>query len=112
MNVVQVRVASRSILPPWGSFRFRPALRVRVVSQTKSRKIPTRIILPVFAAADHVAPALGRAHLPGQRAPHGDVAGEPSRALERRCMSGARLGPTLAWLRRRAVFVQASQVVH
>ena len=40
-------VASRSIPPPWRSIRFRLALRtyapwgVRVVSQTKSRKIPT-----------------------------------------------------------------------
>ena len=50
----QVRVASRSISPPWRSIRFRLALRtyaprgVRVVSQTKSRKIPTRKILPLF----------------------------------------------------------------
>ena len=51
-----VRVASRSIPPPWGSIRFRLALRtyapcgpsVRVVSQTKSRKIPTRNVLPLF----------------------------------------------------------------
>ena len=46
----KVRVPSRSIPPPWGSIRFRLAPRtyapcgpsVRVVSQTKSRKIPTR----------------------------------------------------------------------
>ena len=47
-----VRVPSRSIPPPWGSIRFRLALRthapwgciVRVVPdrQTKSRKVPTR----------------------------------------------------------------------
>ena len=49
--------ASRSIPPPWGSIRFRLALRtyapwgVRVVSQTKSRKIPTRNILPLFLAS-------------------------------------------------------------
>ena len=49
-----VRVPSRSIPPPWGSIRFRLALRtyapwgVRVVSQAKSRKIPTRKILPLF----------------------------------------------------------------
>ena len=53
-----VRVASRSIPPPWGSIRFRLAPRtydappcgpsVRVVSLTKSRKIPTRNILPLF----------------------------------------------------------------
>ena len=53
----RVRVASRSISPPWGSIRFRLALRtyapwgVRVVSQTKSRKIPTRNILPLFFAS-------------------------------------------------------------
>ena len=52
--LVQVRVVRRSISPPWGSIRFRLALRtyapwgVRVVSQTKSRKIPTRNILPLF----------------------------------------------------------------
>ena len=52
-----VCVASRSILPPWRSIRFRLALRtyapwgVRVVSQTKSRKIPTRNILPLFFAS-------------------------------------------------------------
>ena len=45
---------TRSIPPPWGSIRFRLAPRtyapwgVRVVSQTKSRKIPTRNILPLF----------------------------------------------------------------
>ena len=49
-----VPVVSRSISPPWGSIRFRLALRmyapwgVRVVSQTKSRKIPTRNILSLF----------------------------------------------------------------
>ena len=53
----QVRVATRSITPRWRSIRFRLALRtydappcgpsVRVVSQTKSRKIPTRKILPL-----------------------------------------------------------------
>ena len=45
-----VHVVSRQISPPWGSIRFRLALRtyapwgssVRVVSQTKLRKIPTR----------------------------------------------------------------------
>jgi len=47
---------SRSIPPPWRSIRFRLTLRtyapwgVRVVSQTKSRKIPTRKILPLFLA--------------------------------------------------------------
>ena len=50
----RVRVPSRSIAPPWRSIRFRLALRtyapwgVRVVSQAKSRKIPTRNILPLF----------------------------------------------------------------
>ena len=54
MALLQVRVVSRSISPPWGSIRFRLVLRtyapwgVRVVSQTKSRKIPTRNILPLF----------------------------------------------------------------
>ena len=53
-----VRVAGRSVAPPWGSSRFRLALRtydappcgpsVRVVSQTKSRNIPTRKTLPLF----------------------------------------------------------------
>ena len=51
-----VRVASRSIPPPWGSIQFRLALRtyapwgciVRVVSRTESRKIPARAILPLF----------------------------------------------------------------
>ena len=46
----RVRAASRSIPPPWGSIRFRVAPRtyaswgciVRVVTRTKSRKIPTR----------------------------------------------------------------------
>ena len=53
-NSIQYGVPSRSISPPWGSIRFRLALRayapwgVRVVSQTKSRKIPTRNILPLF----------------------------------------------------------------
>ena len=54
--VLKVRLASRSIPPRWGSIRFRLALRtyapcgpsVRVVSQTKSRKIPTRKVLPLF----------------------------------------------------------------
>ena len=46
--------ASRSFSPPWRSIRFRLALRtyaprgVRVVSQTKSRKIPTRNITALF----------------------------------------------------------------
>jgi len=50
--------ASRSMSPPWRPIRFRVALRtyryapwgciVRVVSQTKSRKIPTRKMLPHF----------------------------------------------------------------
>ena len=50
----RVRVPSRSISPPWGSIRFRLALRtyapwgVRVVSQTKSRKMPTRKIYRSF----------------------------------------------------------------
>ena len=49
-----VRVGSRSVSPPWRPSRFRLALctyapwGVRVVSQTKSRKIPTRKILPLF----------------------------------------------------------------
>ena len=54
-----VRVASRSVSPPWGSIRFRLALRthapcgpsVRVVSQTKSRKIPTRNMFTALARA-------------------------------------------------------------
>ena len=55
--VLEVRVVSRSIPPPWRSIRFRLALRtyapwgVRVVSQAKSRKIPTRNILPLFFAS-------------------------------------------------------------
>ena len=55
----RVRAASRSLSPPRGSIRFRLALRtydappwgVRVVSHTKSRKIPTRNILPLFFAS-------------------------------------------------------------
>ena len=53
-EVLRVRAMSRSIPPPWRSIRFRLVLRtyapwgVRVVSQTKSRKIPTRKILPHF----------------------------------------------------------------
>jgi len=49
-KLVKVRGASRSIPPPWRSIRFRLAPRtyalrgVRVVSQTKSSKIPTRNI--------------------------------------------------------------------
>ena len=53
----QVRVPSRSIPPRWRSIQFRLAARtydaspwgVRVVGQTKSRKAPTRKILPCFA---------------------------------------------------------------
>jgi len=52
-----VIVASRLISPPWRSIRFRLALRTyapwgaRVVSQAKSRKIPTRNILPLFSVS-------------------------------------------------------------
>ena len=59
-------VPSRSTLPRWGSIRFRLALRtyapwgVRVVSQTKSRKIPTRNISPLFAVSRYAA--LEKAH--------------------------------------------------
>ena len=58
---VVVRVPSRKISPPWRSIRFRLALRayapwgVRVVSQTKSRKIPTRKNLPLFFASRYEA---------------------------------------------------------
>ena len=53
-----VRAAGRSTPPPWWSIRFRLALRTyapcgpsaREVSQTKSRKIPTRNISPLFFA--------------------------------------------------------------
>ena len=54
---MKVRDTSRSIPPPWRSIRFRLALRtyapwgVRVVSQTKSRKIPARKILPLCFAS-------------------------------------------------------------
>ena len=54
------RVTSRSISPPWGLIRFRLALRtyapwgVRVVSQTKSRKIPTRNIYRSFSRAGNI----------------------------------------------------------
>ena len=52
------RRGSRSITPPWRSIRFRLAPRtyaprgciVRVVNQTKSRKIPTRKMSPLFFA--------------------------------------------------------------
>ena len=58
-----VHVASRSISPRWRSIRFRLALRtyapwgVRVVSQTKSRKIPTRKHLPLFFASRPSTPS-------------------------------------------------------
>ena len=51
---ILVCVVSRSISPPWGSIRFRLALRthtpfgVRAVSQTKSRRTPTRKTLPLL----------------------------------------------------------------
>ena len=52
----EVRTAGRSISPPWRPIRIRRAPRtyapwgciVRVVSQTKSRKRPTRNVLPPF----------------------------------------------------------------
>ena len=55
-HVDEVSVASRSIPPQWGPVRFLPAPRtydappwgVRVVSQAKSRKIPTRNMLPLL----------------------------------------------------------------
>ena len=56
-----VRVASRTISPPWGSIRFRLALRtyapwgVRVVGRTKSRKIPTRNMLPLFSLSRYTS---------------------------------------------------------
>jgi len=58
-TVADVRGASRSISPRWGSIRFRRAPRtyapcgpsVRAVSQTESRKIPTQKTLPLFHAA-------------------------------------------------------------
>ena len=65
-----VRVASRSISPRWRSIRFRLALRtyapwgVRVVSQTKSRKIPTRKHLPLFFASRRVEARLHQAAPP------------------------------------------------
>ena len=55
-----VRLASRSISPPWGSIRFRlaprtydappfgPSVRVVPGRQTESRKIPTRKLLPLL----------------------------------------------------------------
>ena len=60
-----VRATGRTIPPPWGSYRFRLALRtdapwgciVRVVGQTKSRKIPTRNILPLFFVRRRTASA-------------------------------------------------------
>ena len=65
--VTTVRVPSRSIPPPWGSIRFRLAPRtydappcgpsVRVASLTKSRKIPTRNVLPVFCVREQVQSA-------------------------------------------------------
>ena len=57
-----VRVVSRSILPRWGPIRFRPLIctydappcgpSVRVDEPTKSRKIPTQKILPLFLLRD------------------------------------------------------------
>ena len=68
------RVARRSISPPWRSIRFRLALRtyapwgVRVVSRTKSRKIPTRNILPLFFCCRHTkhVPPSDPCYLQGQ----------------------------------------------
>ena len=67
--LVGVRAPSRSISPPWGSIRFRPPPRtydappwgriVRVVGQTKPRKIPTRNILsPLFREQDSAGGAI------------------------------------------------------
>ena len=60
----KVRAVGRSIPPPWGSVRFRPptctyaprGCIVRVVERAKSRKIPTRKLLPLlsFLWAGHV----------------------------------------------------------
>jgi len=63
---LKVRAPSRSIPPPWRSTRFRLAPRtyapcgpsVRVVSQTKSRKIPTRKIFPLFSVTEGLCPGL------------------------------------------------------
>ena len=62
----QVRVTSHSIRPPWGSIRISPGsphvrpITVRVRSQTESRKIPTRKVLPpiyrLFAAQEKATP--------------------------------------------------------
>ena len=52
-------VLGRSIPPPWRSIRFRLAprtyapWRVRVGSQAKSRKIPTRHVLPLLFVIRH-----------------------------------------------------------
>ena len=70
---VQVRVPSRSISPPWGPIRFRPAPHtydappcgpsVRVVSQTKSRKIPTRNGSPLLFVLQARSQRVRREHL-------------------------------------------------
>ena len=79
----EVRVVSRSISPPWRSIRFRLALRtyapwgVRVVSQTKSRKIPTRNFLPLFFASRSSAPLVPTGR-PGSCTDWRSAGGSPS----------------------------------
>ena len=56
LTIDKVRVASRSISPPWGPIRFRPAPRtyapwgciVRVVSKTKSGKYHPKYFISLF----------------------------------------------------------------
>ena len=70
--------------PPWRSIRFRLALRayapwgVRVVSQTKSRKIPTRKKLPLFFASRHPLPPPPPPSAAGTRASTGTMGAAPA----------------------------------
>ena len=124
MPNLKYSVASRSMPPPWGSIRFRPAprtydappcgLSVRVVSQTKPRKIPTRKMLPLFVATTHPknttalfrdvitrptsvksadCPACGAGHTTDGRADDGNV--DASSAACRACIWSKRLKPQL-----------------
>ena len=64
-GLAAVRAPSRSISPTWRPIRFRLAHHtyapwgciVRVVSQTKSRQIPTRNMLPLFVKVNLAAAA-------------------------------------------------------
>ena len=100
-NVRGVRVPSRAIPPPWWSIRFRLAPRtyapwgriVRVVSLTKSWKLPTRKILPLFFVIMSRAARWGRG-LSRRRAAWATTAAYPARTPRvSAAASGKRLNP-------------------